>query len=252
MSDIQLAIPEEKIILPTGKAPIIATSPKKMLIYSSPKAGKTTLAAGLEGCLLLDLEKGSGFVSAMRFECNNTTDIYKFTEAVKASGKLYKYIAVDTVTALEAMCIPLAKQIYLNTPQGKNFKGDNILHLADGGGYIFLRNAVELTIKMLEGACERIILFGHLKDKFLGAKAGIEVSAKDIDLSGKIKNITCANADAIGYLYRKGKDTMLSFKTSDDVLCGARPVYLRNKELVMATEQDSGEIKTFWEKIFVD
>jgi hypothetical protein len=240
------------VILPIGRIAAVSKSPSRMLIYSSPKAGKTTLVAGLDDCLLLDLEKGSGFVEAMRYKCENTTDIYNFTQAVKARGVKYKYLAVDTVTALEAMCIPLAKTIYLNTPQGKNYKGDNVLHLPDGGGYIFLRNAMEMMLGMLQDSCERLILLGHLKDKFLGAKAGIDVNAKDLDLTGKIKNIACANADAIGYLYRKGQDTILSFKTSDEILCGARPAHLKNKDLVMATEQPDGSIKTFWEKIFID
>jgi hypothetical protein len=256
MNEIQLATPPENpalsLQLPSAKAGVIATSPKKVLIYSSPKAGKTTLVAGLDGCLLLDLEGGSGFVDAMRYSCKTTTDIYNFCQAVKAQGKKYPYLAVDTATALETMCIPLAKSLYTSTPQGKNFKGDNVLHLPDGGGYIFLRNAVDMMIAMLEETCDRIILLGHLKDKFLGAKAGVDVSAKDIDLTGKIKNIACANADAIGYLYRKGKDTMLSFKTSDDVLCGARPGHLKNKELIMATEQEDGTIKTFWDKVYID
>ena len=240
------------VILPIGRDLTVSKSPSRMLIYSSPKAGKTTLVAGLDDCLLLDLEKGSGFVAAMRYSCNNTTDIYNFVQAVKSRGVKYKYLAVDTVTALEAMCIPLAKTIYLNTPQGKNFKGENVLHLPDGGGYIFLRNAMEMMLGMLQDSCERLILLGHLKDKFLSAKAGVEVSTKDLDLTGKLRNIACANADAIGYLYRKGQDTILSFKTSDEVLCGARPAHLKNKELVMATEQPNGEIVTYWQKIFID
>lgn len=261
MSDVQLAVPGEVpqvtstptgVVLPSSKSGVVATSPKRTLIYSPPKAGKTTLVAGLDDCLLLDLEQGSGFVDAMRYQCKNTNDIYNFCQAIKASGKKYKYLAVDTVTALETMCIPLARTIYVNTPQGKNFKGENVLHLPDGAGYIFLRNAMEMMLNMLEESCERMILLGHLKDKFLANKADIQVSAKDIDLTGKIKNIACANADAIGYLYRKGKDTMLSFKTSDDVLCGARPTHLKNKELVMATEQADGTIKTFWEKVYID
>lgn len=257
MEEVKLAMPEEKavtpqIILPTAKAPVLSQSPNRTLIYSPPKAGKTTAVAGLENNLLLDLEAGSGFVSAMRYNCKDTTDIYNFCEAVKKSGKKYKYLTVDTVTALEGMCIPLAKQIYINTPQGKNFKGENVLHLPDGAGYIFLRNAMELMLNMLQDSCERLILLGHLKDKFLGNKAGVDVSAKDIDLTGKIKNIACANADAIGYLYRKGKQTILSFKTGDEVLCGARPAHLRNKDFVIAEELENGTIITHWDQIFID
>jgi hypothetical protein len=255
MEEIKLVVPESKtpeILLPTARKGVIATSPRKLLLYSPPKAGKTTLVAGLDNCLVLDLEQGSGFVDAMRYSCKTTTDIFNFCEAVKAQGKKYSYLAIDTVTALETMCIPLAKSIYMNTPQGKNFKGDNVLHLPDGGGYIFLRNAVDMMIAMLESTCDRIILLGHLKDKFLGAKAGVDVSAKDIDLIGKIKNIACANSDAIGYLYRKDNNTIVSFITSDEVLCGARPAHLKNQEIVVAIQQPDGTIKTFWNKIYID
>lgn len=261
MEEIKLAEKQEPsiammtptgVILPTGRSAVVSKSPSRMLIYSSPKAGKTTLVAGLDDCLLLDLEKGSGFVSAMRYSCNNTDEIFAFTQAVKAGGKKYKYLAVDTVTALESMCIPLAKKIYLRTPQGKNFKGDNVLHLPDGGGYIFLRNAMEMMLGSLQDSCERLILLGHLKEKYLGTKAGVDVTTRDIELTGKIRSITCAGADAIGFLYRKNQDTILSFKTSDEILCGARPAHLKNKELVMATEQSSGEIKIYWDKIFID
>jgi hypothetical protein len=37
-------------------------------------------------------------------------------EIVKA-GKPYKYIAVDTVTALEELCLGYAKALYMDTPE---------------------------------------------------------------------------------------------------------------------------------------
>ncbi len=73
----------------------------------------------------------------------------------------------------------------------------------------------------------------------------------NIDLTGKIKSLICANADAIGYMYRKGNKTILSFKTNDDVTCGARPEHLRNEEIVI-TEMIDGELKTSWEKVFIN
>lgn len=250
---IELAMPEEKkkIILPREISPAKFISPKRLLIYSPPKAGKSTITAALKDNLMLDLEEGTDFLSAMRYQCTNIDQVFEFAEAVKTSGQKYKYLTVDTVTALEAMCIPLAKRIYTNTPQGKNFKGENVLHLPDGGGYIFLRHAMEMMLDMLQNSCERLILLGHLKDKFLG-KAGVEVSAKDIDLTGKIKNIACANADAIGYLYRKGKDTILSFKTAEDIICGARPKHLNNQEFTVATEQPDGTLRISWNAIYID
>jgi hypothetical protein len=104
---------------------------------------------------------------------------------------------------------------------------------------------------MIQSSCDRLILLGHLKDKFI-EKAGKEVSAKDLDLTGRIKSITCAYADAIGYLSKRGGEVTVSFKGTDDVLCGARPVHLRDQEIVLSKEIEPGQIRTFWERIFID
>ena len=118
-------------------------------------------------------------------------------EIVKA-GKPYKYIAVDTVTALEEMCLSYAKQLYIDTPMGKNFNGDSVLKLPNGAGYLYLREAFFKILDYVETLVPddgSLILLGHLKDKMLETN-GKEVSAVDLDLSGKIKSIVCAKADA--------------------------------------------------------
>ena len=83
-------------------------------------------------------------------------------------------------------------------------------------------------------------------------KAGNEFNSMDLDLTGKIKRITASNSDAIGYLYRKGKQNIISFKTSDEISCGARPEHLRNKEIVLSEITDDDTIVTNWDKIYID
>jgi hypothetical protein len=76
------------------------------------------------------------------------------------------------------------------------------------------------------------------------------VMAANIDLTGKIKSLICANADAIGYLFRKGNQAVLSFKSNDEVTCGARPEHLRNEEIVISEVNSKGEVECHWDKIF--
>ena len=45
------------IILPEQLIPAQTSSPRKLLIYSSPKVGKTTAASMLESNLIIDLEE---------------------------------------------------------------------------------------------------------------------------------------------------------------------------------------------------
>jgi hypothetical protein len=107
-----------------------------------------------------------------------------------------------------------------------------------------------MMIDKIQSAFPRVILLGHLKNK-ITEKAGKEVNSKDIDLTGKIRNIVCAGADAIAYLAREKDKTILSFKSNDDITCGARPLHLRNQEIVIAEEID-GIVKTYWEKVYID
>lgn len=245
--------------LPKAKIPALYKSPRKMLIYSAPKVGKTTAGAMLDNALIMDLEAGSDFVDALKVTINSIPDIRAYGEEILKQGKPYRYGIVDTTTKLEEMVLPLAAKMYRDTPMGKNWgklpdgKDDpsaNVLSLPNGGGYLYLRESYNMVTSYIDTLFPRLIYFGHIKEKFL-EKNGKEVSAKDIDLTGKIRNIACANADAIGYMYREGNQTIISFKTTQEIICGARPEHLRNQEIVVL-EQVDGKFVSHWDKIYID
>jgi len=103
--------------LPTVKSEIQRINPKRLVIYSKPKTGKTTAYAGLENNLILDLENGTEYVSAMAVKVNSLEELAEVGKAVIAAGKPYRVITIDTVTALEDMIMPRACQLYKNTPK---------------------------------------------------------------------------------------------------------------------------------------
>ena len=133
---------------------------------------------------------------------------------------------------------------------GKGFQGDNVTTLPNGAGYLYIREAFFQVLDFIDTLAPHIILSGHIKDKVVDDKGEMVMSA-NIDLTGKIKSLICANADAIGYMYRKGNKTILNFKTNEEVTCGARPEHLRNQEIVV-TEMIDGELVTSWEKVFIN
>ena len=237
------------IVLPTVKEKATRVNPKRLLVYSKPKTGKTTAFAGLDNNLLIDLENGADYVEAMKLKVNSLKELYDAGKAIKEAGKPYKYITIDTVTALEEMIMPLAVKLYKNTSMGKNYDGDNVLSLPNGAGYLYIRQAFFQVLDFIDTLAPHIILSGHIKDKQVDDKGEMVMSA-NIDLTGKIKSLICANSDAIGYMYRKDNKTILSFKTNEEVTCGARPEHLRNEEIVIS-EMIDGVIKTSWEKVFV-
>jgi hypothetical protein len=250
-----------EIILPTKKTAPTAVSPENLMIFSKPKVGKTSLLAALDDCLLLDLESGSKYIEAMRMEATDIAGIKAIGEAIKAQNNPYKYVAIDTVTKLEDLCIPYAEQLYSKSPMGKNWfkEGDGgkakygtIIGMPDGAGYYWLRLAFTKVTDYISTWAPTTIFLGHVKDVML-EKDGANFSAMDIDLTGKLKRITAAHVDAIGYLYRKGsKKNILSFKTAGDVTCGARPEHLKNKEIVISELDDNGKVITHWDQIFID
>ena len=238
------------IVLPTSKIKAERQNPKRIVIYSKPKTGKTTAYAGLDSNLILDLENGSDYVDALKVKINNLQELLDTGKAIKEAGKPYKFITVDTVTVLEEMIMPLAIKLYRQTPMGKNYDGDNVTTLPNGAGYLYIRQAFFQVLDFIDTLAPTIILSGHIKDKQVDDKGELVMSA-NIDLTGKIKSLICANADAIGYMYRKGNKTILSFKTNEEVTCGARPEHLRNEEIVVTEMNEKGELEFHWDKVFI-
>ena len=238
------------IVLPTKKVGPQRVNPKRLIIYSKPKTGKTSAFAGLDDNLIIDLENGADYVEALKIQVTSLQELLEAGKAIKEANYPYKYVTIDTVTALEDMVMPLAIKLYRQTSMGKNYDGDNVLSLPNGAGYLYLRQAFFQVLDFIDTLAPHIILAGHIKDKQVDDK-GEMVLAANIDLTGKIKSLICANADAIGYMFRKGNKTILSFKTSEEVTCGARPEHLRNEEIVVSEMNDKGELEFHWDKIYV-
>lgn len=241
----------ENLVLPTKKVAAKSHSPRKLIIYSKPKVGKTSALAELDNALIIDLERGTDFLDAMKVNVTDLADLRKVGDAIIAGNRPYKYVVIDTITRLEDMCLPLALSMYKKTPMGKSFDGTNVLTLPNGAGYLYLREAIDSVVKYIDTLADRIIYLGHIKLKSI-EKNGKEVMASDLDLTGKIKSMMSADVDAIGMLYREGSKNMLSFKTTDDIICGARPQHLKNQEIMLSQIDDKGVVTTYWDKVFID
>lgn len=252
------------IELPTKKVEITQVNPDKLILFSSPKAGKTTLLSMLENNLILDLEDGAGYVNALKINVKDVARkenikpivalkqvINKIKEAnIANKGFVYKYITIDTISALENEYAPdLAIKMHLATPIGRNFQGDDILTLPNGQGWGILRNAILLVVQELEELCETLIISAHTKDKIVEFE-GKDLTQRMIDLSGKTPSILCSKSDAIGYVYRKDNETIVNFQTAESLSVGARPEHLKNQQIVLLESDEQGNFTSHWDKIF--
>lgn len=264
--DKEIVSTTPKVVLPKLPIPASHQSPRNLVIFSKPKAGKTSAFAKLPNALILDLESGTDLLAAIKIKASSVEEIKAIGEQIKAEGYPYDYIIIDTMTRLEEICVPYAEILYSKTSMGKNwFKKDengnyaadsgkaiygNILNMPQGSGYAYLREGLTKVVEYIKTWAPRMIQACHLKEILLD-KEGVEFNAMDLDLTGKIKRIISSQSDGIGYLYRKGNKNILSFKTSDQVSCGARPDHLRNKEIVIS-EMIDDKLVTYWENIYID
>lgn len=243
------------LTLPTSKIPAVSSNPKYLVLYGLPKAGKTHALAQLDNNLIIDLEGGSTFVDAMAIQCRTIQDLGEAAQAIRAKNSevghnFYTRITIDNATRLEDICLTYAATLYRQTELGKAWKGTDVTTLPRGAGYKYLRDAVKKVIDMFKELCDEFILVGHVKDSII-EKDGEEVSAKEIDLVGKLGKIICGLADAVGYVYRKNNETHISFKGgTDDTIMEARAKHIAGKDIIIATGNEDGSVTTYWNKIF--
>jgi len=251
-------------MLPKTKVKATRVNPKKMIIFSQPKNGKTSSLAELEDNLIIDLENGTEFVDALKINVVAEAETQKVAPLdiiksvikelndvkTKINRNPYKRITIDTVSVLEEMVLPLANQMYRDTSLGSNWMGNDVRKLPNGAGYSYLQQALFFVINQFERVCDTIILVGHVRRKDIKT-LDEEIDEKSLSLTGKTSLLVSADADAIAYLYREENKTILNFAPSTSAIVGSRCPHLRNKQIVIAESNEEGVITINWDEVFL-
>jgi hypothetical protein len=243
------------------------TEPTRLVLLSQYKVGKTSNLAKLPNSVIIDLERSADFYECASFDVKALAEkqgiglysmLVKISNLIreenkKKGGFVYDYGIIDTTTVLENIARTLATHLYKKSTIGKQFQGDDVVtQLPQGAGYEWLRTAFKTIYDMFQGLFGKcLILSGHVKTASI-QKDGKDLTAKDMALTGKLKMIVCSDADAIGFIYRKGdtNENVLSFKTTEqDLATGARLDYLSGQEFVISKKED-GVLTTYWEHVF--
>ena len=243
------------LVLPTEKNKPRVQNPRFLILFGKPKSGKTTLVAQLENNLIIDLEGGSEFLEALSIQARSVQDLGEIASAIRNKNaelgkKLYKYITIDNATRLEEICLPYAATLYRQNPMAKTWTGTDVRTLPKGAGYMYLREAVRKVTDMFRELAENFILIGHTKDKMID-KDGEELTEMALDLVGKLGDIVCGEADAVGYVYRKKNDTIISFEGGDNTVIEARAPYLRGNKITIANSDENNNVTVNWNKIYL-
>lgn len=262
------------VILPTTRrTKALTINPRFLLLYSPPKCGKTTLLSKLDNNLLLDIDNAASdyLEDCLVMKADSWDELEAIGLAIIEAKKPYEYITLDNASVLDSWAEDLGKRMYLNAPMAasKYKQNPELLHsiLAlpgkDGGygpGYLWHRLAYAKCLEFLMTLAKNFILIAHLKDKMLTEKTTIVADASDVDLVGKLKQITCSRADAIGFIFRKVvdakdgepiEDIFVSFR-STGISAGSRSRHLSGKEIRLSrVAKEEEDIIVDWDKVFI-
>jgi hypothetical protein len=218
--------------LPTSRIAPARRNPKLLTLFGQSKVGKTTTLSKLENCLILDTERGTDFVSAMKVQVNSLPELMSTMKAIRDSDHKYDFIALDTLDNMvfwveHAVC--------------QENKVKQIGDIPFGGGYAQVRDRVIMLINRFKTLSEHVVLIGHRKKTLIGSDS-VEVNTSSLDLSGKLKNLVMADSDAIGFVYRDEESNLkVTFEASSEIEAGSRCEHLR------------GNVVDFeWENIYID
>lgn len=217
-------------MLPTTPTPPDSQNPELLVIFGASKVGKTTKLTELPNCLIIDTEKGTKYLTALKVNVNSLTEL-KAVSAELKKGHTYEYGVLDTIDNIVNW---VEKEVCRENGV------QSLIDMAYGAGYNMVRERVMAIISAFKSRFKHFILVGHRKQTIIGTDS-VEVDVTSLDISGKLKNMICADADAIGYVYRNDEgDLMVSFKGVNSLEVGSRCSHLR------------GEILPFdWSKIYL-
>ena len=249
-------------------------NPKMQIIYSVPKAGKTTIIAGLPNHLILELEPGGAdYVEARVQQINKVSEFNDVLKAIRESPeKVCDYLIVDTITRLDDWSELAGTYNFMQKPQGKKFNregektdGKMIYHtdvrfetvhsLGQGYGYQHSRQVMidwynELQELLTLGKATYIILVAHVKDKLVESRNGDSVETIDLNLTGKVKAIYASKVDAVGHFYRENGKGYISYDNEHKVVCGGRCPHL-NGSIQVSEKLSDGAVNVNWENIYL-
>lgn len=193
----------------------------------------------------------------------------------KVYTPVYKYIIVDTLTRLDEFSEIVGTLNFMEKMQGKKWNikvndkneelrdkegnkqyykstdinFETVHEMGQGFGYQHSRSVMVDWYNKICMLSPRTIFVCHVKDKMIVNNLNSEVVTKEINLTGKVKDIVASKVDTIMYGFREDNKLMVSFSGED----GTRANFLSGKTIILTETNENGEIiQNNWNQIFID
>lgn len=253
-----------------------------ILFYSKPKAGKSSILSDLSRrskCLIIDTEDSHKMLNSCKVVIDQSlSDIEKWKQLLEIQKEIYNaglkdgvytpqydILVIDTLTRIDEWSEMAGTMTYMNKPAGKTFNRkkdqrnqvttevfkpeddefETVHELPNGFGYRYSREAIIAMCRRFETLAPNVFYVCHVKEKFVGANLGEEVSVKEINLTGKVKDNLASTVDTIAFLYRDENKLMASFSDEE----GSRCKSLSGKTIKISESDKNGNITVDWSKI---
>jgi hypothetical protein len=256
-------------IIPTESVPAAIDAARSIVIVKDFKIGGSAISSWLSenrSALWLDYEDGSEALPGVKINViakakalgmKRIDFLLKLWADLAADWQSgtprFNYLIHDKINQLEDWAELWATAYYKQTIPGKNFKGNSVLELPEGGGYRFLREKFLDLWNAASVAAPRSIWWCSQKLKYIGdGNNKFEVS--DLDLVGKCRSIAAGSCDAPALMYREEDGSnWISFVTSDRrAFCGCRVPRLEGQRFKISWKDADGKLVVDWNQIYPD
>lgn len=203
----------------------------RMLIYGSPKVGKSTFASCFEDALFLDTQRGTKSLDIYPVYIESWEGFLDTVKEILTTKHKFKTIIIDVIDDLFKMCLEyVCKKYKMEHPSDESY----------GKGWELLRINFERPIIKLASSNYGIVFISHAKETEIVKKYS-KITKIMPTLSGQPRLIINSIVDIIGYYgfesYKDEDDNIkerrvMVFKPSEYLDAGDRTGLLPDKILL--------------------
>lgn len=178
------------ISLPTeASKPVTELGKQTILLYGSPKLGKSSFASKAPGSLFLECEPGLNHLEVYKVPTYSWEAFLEACKLVAKGDHNFKTIVIDTVDNAFKMCSD-----YVCAKHGIEYEGD----MGHGKGWALVKNEWHRVLTRLASLPYGLILISHAVDKTIETRTG-EYTKTQPSLPDRARNVVLGLVDIILY-----------------------------------------------------